>query len=316
MADKNIIAVVGATGAQGGGLVKAILNDPDKQFNVRAITRNANSDKAKKLAEMGAEVVEANIDDEESLVKAFDGAYGVFCVTFFWDHLSPEKEMDEAHKMANAAKKAGVKHVIWSTLEDTRKFIPLDDNRMPTIHDKYKVPHFDCKGEANKFFTELDLPVTFLQTSFYWENFIYFGMGPKKGEDGKLNLIIPMDDKKLPGIAADDIGKCALAIFKNSDEFIGKTISIAGEHLTGSQIAKKLSKATGKEINFLQVSPETYRAFGFPGADDVGNMFQFKRDFEEYYCGARNIEFTKKLNPSLQNFDEWLKKNKDLIPLD
>jgi len=316
MAEKKIIAVVGATGAQGGGLVKAILNDPDKQFDVRAITRNANSDKAKKLTEMGAEIVEANIDDEKSLVKAFDGAYGAFCVTFFWDHMSPEREIEEAERMAKAAKQADVKHVIWSTLEDTRNFIPLDDNRMPTIHDKYKVPHYDGKGEANKFFTGLELPVTFLQTSFYWENFIYFGMGPKKGEDGRLNLIIPMDDKKLPGIAAEDIGKCALAIFKNSKDYIGKTVSIAGEHLSGSQIAEKLSIATGKEINFLQVSPETYRGFGFPGADDVGNMFQFKRDFEENYCGARNIDFVKKLNPSLMNFDEWLKKYKNLIPLE
>jgi uncharacterized protein YbjT (DUF2867 family) len=316
MAEKKIIAVVGATGVQGGGLVKAILNAPDKQFTVRAITRNANSDKAKKLAEMGAEVVEADIDDEKSLVKAFDGAYGAFCVTFFWDHMSPEREIEEAERMAKAAKQTGVQHVIWSTLEDTRNWIPLNDNRMPTIHEKYKVPHFDAKGFANHLFTNLGLPVTFLQTSFYWENFIYFGLEPKKDANGKLALTIPMDNKKLPGIAAEDIGKCALGIFILGTESIGKTISIAGEHLTCSEIAEKMSAATGKEIYHNNVSPDIFRSFGFPGADDVGNMFQFKRDFEEYYCGIRDIDATKKLNPSLMNFDEWLKKYKDLIPLD
>src|SRR3972149_1887040 len=119
MAIKKVIAVLGATGAQGGGLVRAILNDKSSEFSVRALTRN-------------------------------------------------------------------VKHIIWSTLEDTRNWIPLDDKRMPTIHEKYKVPHFDSKGSSDKFFTELNLPVTFLLTSFYWENFIYFGMQPKRGPDGKL----------------------------------------------------------------------------------------------------------------------------------
>ncbi len=316
MAEKKIIAVVGATGGQGRGLVRAILNDPEKQFIARAITRNAGSDKAKELSILGAEVVEANIDDEESLLKAFKDTYGIFCVTFFWDHFSPEREYDEAERMAKTAKQTGAKHVIWSTLEDTRNWIPLNDNRMPTIHGKYKVPHFDAKGDANQLFTKLGLPATFLQTSFYWENLLYFGLGPKKDEDGKFMFTIPMDDKKLPGIAAEDIGKCAFGIFKRGEELIGKTVSIAGDHLTGKQMTEKMKAATGKEIYYNAVSPDTFRSFGFPGADDLGNMFQFKRDFEEYFCGVRDIDFAKKLNPSLLNFDDWLKKYKELIPLD
>src|SRR6204780_5635076 len=122
MSDKKIIAVVGATGAQGGGLVRAILADPTGQFAVRAITRDPSSDKAQELATLGAEVVSADIDDEASLERAFAGAYGAFCVTFFWAHFSPEQELKEAANMAAAAKAAGVEHVIWSTLEDTRRF--------------------------------------------------------------------------------------------------------------------------------------------------------------------------------------------------
>jgi uncharacterized protein YbjT (DUF2867 family) len=205
--------------------------------------------------------------------------------------------------------------VIWSTFEDTRKWVPLSDNRMPTLMGKYKVPHFDAKAEANQVFTDLGLPVTFLLTSFYWENFIYFGMGPKKGPDGKLAITLPMGDKKLPGIAAEDIGRCAYGIFKRGHEFIGKTVGIAGEHLTGAQMAAALTKALAQEVRYNDVPPKVYRSFGFAGAADLGNMFQFKRDFNEYFCGVRKLEVARALNPALQSFDAWLAQNKARIPL-
>jgi len=312
---KKVIAVVGATGAQGGGLVRAILEDKNGPFTARAITRNVNSDKAKALADAGAEVVIADLDDAKSLKKAFEGAHGVYCVTNFWEHFKPEKEVSQARNMAQAAKDAGVKHVIWSTLEDTRESIPLSDERMPTLMGKYKVPHFDGKGEANAIFTQLSVPTTFLLTSFYWDNFIHFGMGPKKGADGKLAITLPLGSKKLAGIAAEDIGKTAYAIFDDGDEMIGKTVGIAGGHLTGEQMAKSLSKALGQTVTYNAVSPAAYRAFGFPGADDLGNMFQFNSEFEQDCCDARNISETKSLNPELQTFDRWLGENKSRIPL-
>ncbi len=313
---KKIIAVVGATGAQGGGLVRAIQGDPDGGFIARALTRNVSSDKAKELAQQGAEVVTADVDDVESLKRAFEGAYGAYCVTFFWDHFSPEREMAQAKAMAEAARHAGLQHVIWSTLEDTRQWVPLSDDRMPTLMGKYKVPHFDAKGEANHFFTDLDLLTTFLLTSFYWENFLHFGMGPKKGPDGELAITLPMGEKKLPGIATEDIGKCAYGIFQRGQELIGKTVGIAGEHLTGAQMAASLGKAIGQQVRYHDVPPEVYRSFGFPGAEDLGNMFQFKRDFEADFCGARSPDFSRALNPQLQTFDEWLARNANRIPLE
>ena len=316
MAEKKIIAVLGATGAQGGGLAHAILKDRDAGFAVRALTRDPNSPKAQELARLGAEVVAADVDDEKSLQRAFTGAHGAFCVTFFWAHFSPEKEMAEVAAMAKAAKAAGVQHVIWSTLENTRKWVPLDDNRMPTLQGKYKVPHFDGKGEADHYFRDANVPTTFLLTSFYWDNFIYFGMGPKKGPDGKLAITLPMGDKKLPGIAAEDIGKCAYGVFKGGNDFIGKTIGIAGELLTGAQMAAAFTRALGREVVYNSVPPEVYRTFGFPGADDIGNMFQFKRDFEEYFCGVRDPKFSRSLNPELQTFDQWLAANKSRVPLE
>lgn len=310
---KKIIAVVGATGAQGGALVRAIVARGD--FAARAITRKPDSDKARALAQLGVEVVAADIDDPASVRKAFAGAHGAFCVTNFWEHFSAEKELAQAGNMAKAAKEAGVAHVIWSTFEDTRLRVPLSDARMPTLKEKYKVPHFDAKGEANQLFSAAGVPTTLLNTSFYWDNLISFGMGPKKRDDGKLGFVLPMADKKLPGIAAEDIGKCAYGVFAQGGALIGKSVGIAGEHLTGAQMAAALSKAIGQEVVYDYVPPEVYRTFGFPGADDLANMFQYKRDFENEYCAARSIEFSRSVNPELQSFAQWLERNGSRIAL-
>jgi len=316
MSSKKIIAITGATGAQGGGLARAILNDPHSEFSVRAITRDVNSDKAKELARLGAEVVHGDVDDLASLEKAFAGAYGAFCVTFFWHHFSAAQEIAHATNMAAAAKKANLKHVIWSSLEDTRKLLPTSDPRMPVLQEKYNVPHFDGKGEADEVFRKQGLPLTILLTAFYWDNFIYFGLGPKKGPDGKYAITFPMGDARLPGLAAEDIGKCAYGIFKKGSEYIGKTVGIAGGHLTGAQMADSFTRHLGTPVGYNAVDPDVYRSFGFPGADEMGNMFQYKRDFEEQYVAARDLTEARALNPGLLSFDSWLEQNKAKIPLD
>lgn len=310
MADKKIIAVMGATGAQGGGMVRAIL--ADGTFAVRAITRDANSDASKALAAAGAEVVSADLDDEASITSAFQGAYGAFCVTFFWAHFSTEKENQHVQTLANAAKAAGVEHVVWSTLEDMRQWVPITDDRMPTLQEKYTCPHYDAKGEMDHVFTDAGVPTTFMRTSFYWDNMYGFGMGPAKGEDGQYAITFPMGDKKIPGIAAEDIGACALGVFKDSS-YIGKTIGIVGENLTGGEMAEKLSSGMGIDVKYNAVPPDMYRSFGFPGAEDIGNMFQVWADFNDEYMGNRSVGTSRALNPGLMGFDQWLSKYKDKL---
>jgi len=313
MAEQKVIAVIGATGAQGGGLARAILADPDGGFTCRAITRKPDDEKAQALKQEGAEVVKADLDDVASLEKAFAGAHGAYCVTNFWEHFSAEKEKAQAKNMADAARKAGVKHIIWSTLEDTRKLMPPGDKRMPFLQEKYRVPHFDAKAEADAFFS--GLPVTYLVTSFYWDNLYTFGLGPKKTEDGTYNWVFPMGDKRLAGIAVEDIGKVAYAIFKAGPKYIGQTVGIAGEFLPLGQMAAMLSKVLGVQVNYIAVEPDAYRGFGFPGADELGNMFQVYRDFEKEVVGARSAALASQLNPSLLTFDEWLGKYKSKIPV-
>jgi uncharacterized protein YbjT (DUF2867 family) len=315
MADKKIIAVVGATGIQGGGLVRAIMGDISGGFAVRALTRDPDSEKAQELAKLGAEVVKADLDSGPSLKAAFDGAYGAFCVTFFFEHFVPERELVQAAAMAQAAKQTGLKHVVWSTYEDTRKLVPLEDERMPTLMEKYKVPQFDAKAEANRAFAQFGVPVTYMLTSFYWENLIYMGMGPRKGAGGKLELTLPMGDKRLAGIAAEDVGRCAYCIFKAGFDLLGKTVGVAGDHVTGAQMAIALAKELGQEVAYSPLTPEKFRKLGFPGAEEFGNMFQYMQEFESEFCAARNLDSARTLNPSLQTFGGWLAKNKDRIPL-
>jgi uncharacterized protein YbjT (DUF2867 family) len=312
---KKTIAVLGATGAQGGGLVRAILDDPSGGFAVRAIVRDPGSDKARALAAAGAEVVAGDVDDEASLRRGFAGAHGVYGVTFFWAHFSVEKELAEAAAMARAARDAGVAHFVWSTLEDTRTRIPLSDPRMPTLHGKYKVPHFDGKGEANALFAQAGVPTTYFHTSFYWDNLIHFGMGPRRGADGSLTFALPMGAKKLPGVAAEDIGRCAYGVFRRGGEFVGRSIGVAGEHLTGAEMAAALGAALGKPVGYYAMPFDDYRKLGFPGADDLGNMFQYKHDFETEFCGLRDLALSRALNPRLQTFAAWLAGNAGRIPI-
>jgi uncharacterized protein YbjT (DUF2867 family) len=315
--DHKIVAVVGATGAQGGGLARAILADRAGAFAVRAITRRPGSAPARALAARGAEIVTADLDRPETLKRAFDGAHAVFCVTNFWEHGSPEREFAQASAMAHAVACAGNEHVIWSTLEDTRRWVPLTSNQMPTLLGQYKVPHFDAKGAANAEFTRRRVPATFLLTSFYWDNFINFpGTGPRRESDGVIALTMPMGDKRLPTIAVEDIGRCAYGILRAGSTYIGRTIGIAGEHLTGSELASSLSNALGEPVRYADVTPEAFRCLDFSGADDLGSMFQFKRDFDEVFRAARSVELSRQLNPALQTFEGWLRDNASRIRID
>jgi uncharacterized protein YbjT (DUF2867 family) len=315
MPEQRTIAVVGATGAQGGGLVRAILNDPERRFAVRAITRDPSSAKARALAEAGAEVVAGDADVPASLEAAFAGAYGAYLVTNFWELMSPEREIAQVSAMAHATKAAGVEHVIWSTLEDTRKWLPLSDERLPTLQGKYNVPHFDAKGEADAIFEAEQVPVTYLKVAFYWENFIFFGQGPHTGQDGNLVLALPLGGGQLPGIAVDDVGKVAFGIFAKGTTMVGETVGIAGETLSGPQLAAAFEKHLGRPVAFYDMPFDDYRALGFPGADDMGNMYQWQAIMGEEFLGYRSAETARSLNPELLNFDAWLAANASRIPI-
>lgn len=309
MAHKKIIAVVGATGAQGGGLVRAMLADANGEFAPRAITRNPGSDAAKALAAQGVEVVAGDADDASTLDAAFAGAYGAFCVTNFWEHGDPARELRQASALARATRSAGVQHVVWSTLEDTRRDVPLDDPRLPTLHGHYKVPHFDVKGEADAVFASEGAPTSYLLAAFYWDNLVHFGMGPRKQDDGSLVFALPLGGQKLPGIASGDIGGAALGIFRRGVGAVGQRFGIAGETLSGEEMAARLADALGQPVTFQNIPFDVYRGLGFPGADDLGNMFEYQQLLGARFLTARDPQLTRDLNPATLDFAGWLRAN-------
>jgi uncharacterized protein YbjT (DUF2867 family) len=313
--EKKTIAVIGATGAQGGGLMRAILADRQGPFAARAITRKPESEAARALASLGAEVVAGDADDPESLERAFAGAHGAFCVTPFWEHFSPARELAQAANMARAAKRAGIEHAIWSTLEDSRRWFPLDDARLPTLQGKYKVPHFDAKGEADAIFAAEGPPTSYLLAAWYFDNLIHFGAGPRRGEDGKLTLVVPLGGTKLPGIAASDIGACALGIFRRGEEAVGERFGLAGDVLSGEELAAGLAEHLGEPVGFYDMPFDDYRGLGFPGADDLGNMFQFQSILGEEFLSTRSVALARELYPGILGFDAWLARHAREIPL-
>ena len=264
MSTTKIIAVIGATGAQGGSLARAALADTSGEWVVRAITRKPDGESARELAEAGAEVVRADLDDVESLKEAFDGAHGAFCVTNFWEHFSGAKEIEQAQNLAEAARAAGIRHVVWSTLEDTRDYLPTGDTRMPRLQGEYAVPHFDAKAEADAHFE--GLPTTYLRASFFWDNLYAFGLGPTKGDEGSYGVTFPMGDSPMAGIAAEDVGKVAFGVFTAGERFIDETVGIASEFLTIREMVDGLEAVLPiGPIAYNDPEPDVYRTFVSPG---------------------------------------------------
>jgi uncharacterized protein YbjT (DUF2867 family) len=317
MTEKKIVAVLGATGSQGGGMARALLDDGT--FAVRALTRDPSSPKGVALADAGAEVVAADLEDESSLNSAFAGVHGAFVVTNYWAPLTPEqeaqrsraeRELDQAKAAARALERAGVSHVVWSTLEDTRGRF-ADDTSIPDV-EGYKVPHFDAKAEADAFFA--GLPTTYLRTTLFYEN-LATSFSPARGDDGALTLGVPIADQPLAGIAVEDIGRTALGVFRNGDAFIGRTVSIAGDILTGDGYAEALTAALGEPVQYRPLTFDQFRAQGFPSAVEMGNMFQYYAEDAAAFTGARDLSRVRELNPQLQSFPDWLARHRDEIPV-
>lgn len=290
---RPVIAVVGATGAQGGGLVRALLRDPAQRFAVRALTRQPGARAARALAQAGAEVVAADLDRPGTLRDALAGAHGLFGITDFWEHFSPERELRQAAQLAHAAAQAEVRHVVWSTQEDTRG----------GRQGGWRVPQMDAKGQADAFFQAL--PTTYVLPSFYWDNLIQLGLHPRREPEGRLRWRLPIGAARLCGIAAEDIGACVAALFQQGQACIGRRVGLAAEQLTGEQMAQALSLALGEPVVHDPEPPEAFGRQPFPGAREMASSFAHQQADEARYCAARRPDVARALHPGLQDFAGW-----------
>ncbi len=309
---KKVIAVMGATGLQGGAVVEALLKFSD-QFDIRAITRTPDSEKAKALAAKGIEVVKADADDEDTMTRAFSDAYGAFLVTNFWSDMNMQHEIDQTKILQKAVIAADVKHVVLSTLEDTRPIIQeaADVDTWPVIDEKLQsyVPHYDGKGQASKEFFASSAPTTLLYTSFYYDNFINFGMGPTKhSEDQPLAITFPTGYKPLSMNSLQDIGESVSAIFQDPS-LINTRQGVASSLHSGEEIADAFSKILGVPVVFNAVDTTTYASFGFPGAAELANMFRFQATYGFIY---REVEGSEKLlGRKTMSLVDYIEKNKE-----
>ncbi|PVF95731.1 NAD(P)-binding protein [Serendipita vermifera] len=278
MSNKPVIAVFLATGKTGGGAIDAIL--ADGTFAARAVTRNPNSDAAKALAAKGAEVVQGDLADPASLEKAVQGAYGVLGATDFWTAFFEEE--NQGKSLVDAAKKAGVKHFVWVTLDHSG------------------VPHFDTKARVDDYLKDSGVPRTSLYTSFFVENIgSPFLFTIKRDENSNVLIDIPFkSDGPIPIISALDIGKWALVAFKNPDEWIGKDLKVVTEWKTTREIAKIIEEELGEKVVLKEVDEAQWKKnrTELPNFEEVWLNLQYFHDIYPEGNG-RDLELSNKLVP-------------------
>ncbi|NXF35185.1 NMRL1 protein, partial [Nyctibius bracteatus] len=281
------------TGAQGGCVARALLEDGT--FKVRAVTRSPRKKEAEELRQSGAEVVKADQDDEASLELALAGAYGAFVVTNFWEHCNKEKEIAQGKRLADLSKRLGLRHVVYSGLENVKK---LTGGRLEVLH-------FDGKGEVEEYFQEAGVPITAVRLPFYFENFLSTFKPQKVPQRDTFVLELPMGDTPMDGMAVEDIGPVVLSLLKSPEQYIGQVIGLSTGKLTEAEYAAVFSQQTGKTVEASKISPEEYEKRGTPGAKEMAAMFRFyalKPD--------RNVGLTMKLNPKARTFPQWVADNK------
>lgn len=291
--NQQTILVTGATGGQGGSVTRALLKE--NKFRVRILTRNAESQRAKVLKRAGAEVVVGDMDDVESLKRAMKDVYGVFGVTNFWEHFA--KEVQHGINLMDAAKESGIQHLVMHTLPD---YYRLSKGR-------YSVPHYDIKASFEEYSRGLGLPATFVHVGFYYENFLSF-FPLQKGEDGNFYFGFPQGNTKLAATSVEDVGGVVASVFNNPAEYIGQTVGVAGDDLTGDEYALIMSNVLKKHVYYNHIPRDVYASYGFPGAEELANMFEVQRLF----IPERNewLKQSYQLNLGMQRFENWVAKNK------
>lgn len=292
-AARPVVLVTGATGAQGGSVARHLLRRG--RFAVRALTRKPDSPAARALREQGAEVVRGDLEDVESLRAAMAGCYGVFGVTSFWEHFAGEYQ--HGINLVDAVSDSGIGHFVFSTLPGVSD---LTAGELP-------VPHFDLKARMEAYARSLSLPATFVHMAFYFENFLGF-IPLRRQEDGSYRFGFPQGDTRLAGVSVADVGGVIAPIFERRGEFLGRNIYIVGDDIPAAEYAAIMSSATGRTISYEHVPRDVFAAQGFPGAEDLANMFEFYRT--RVPNRQADLVRSRELYPDIQDFAQWMSRNR------
>ncbi|KAK9235090.1 NmrA-domain-containing protein [Lipomyces kononenkoae] len=309
MAASKIITVFGATGAQGGAVARIFLQDPKlkSQWTVRAVTRDTTKEPARKLASQGAEVISANLNDKSSLVKAMTGATAVYGVTNYWDTMDKQGEFQQGKNLVDAAKEAGIDHLIWSSLLNVTK---LSNGKLPNVY------HFDSKAEVEEYARENSIPATFFLAGFYMSN-IPGGIFRPSPSNNAWTFGLPVPETApLPLFDTADTGKFVKAIVLRRDELLGKRVLGATAYLTGKEVVEAFKNTfpeAGKTASYFNMPQDMYLAIlkkaglpDFAATELLENMLLL--DQFGYYGGAKLDESHAILEDKLTTWDEYIKK--------
>ena len=276
---EKTILVTGATGKQGGAVARHLTTSG---WHVRILTRDPNKPEAKRCREMGMEVMKANLDDKNSLLKAADGVYGIYSVQSLEQGV--EVEARQGKMLADVAKNRGIRHFVYSSVGSANR--------------NTKIPHFESKWQIEQHISSLNIPVTIFRPVWFMENFL---MPQFHDSILKGTLSMPLKpNKTLQMIAVDNIGGFVARAFENPDEFIGQAIDIAGDELTIPQVARKLSDVSGHDVKFVEMPMNEMRK----ASEDWAIMFQWFND-----VGYKSdISKLRQMLPDLMDFETWLQK--------
>jgi len=293
----KVIVVVGATGQQGNSVVKAMKDD--KNFIIKAATRNTQSKEAKQLAAEGVQVIQLDMFDPASCNEALKGAYGVFLVTpVNFKPGETELEIQQGKNVVDAAKANGIQHLVFSGLRSAKEVAGLEG-----------CSHFENKKVIFDHIVKLGVPYSVVSYAAYYENlFSYFP--PQKNANGEYVLGFPMLSTPFDLICVSDAGEVTHQVFLRPDEFMGQWIYLASDSATVEEYANILTKKfPGKKFVASNITPEQFAQFPFPGAKDLAVMFQF------YLTGKcpYHVEETRKLHPKILTFEQWVEKNRDAL---
>lgn len=293
MAERRTILVVGATGAQGGSVARHLLERGE--VAVRCLTRNPDSQKAHALQRAGAEVVKGDLEDPARLRAALDGCDAAFGVTNFWEHF--EREYPLGKNLIDAVSASGIAHFVFSSLPPAKKI----------SNGELEVPHFDIKARLEEYARSLGLPATFVHMAFYFENF--FASPPQRRDDGSFLFGFPQGDTPLAGVAVEDVGGVVSALFERPRDYIGRTVGIVGDDRPPREYAEIMTRVLGRTVVYSHVPREVYASLGFPGAEELANMFEFYRRFVP--SRRADLEESRALHPQIRQFEPWLIANRE-----
>ncbi|KAL8575973.1 hypothetical protein ACOMHN_051991 [Nucella lapillus] len=293
--DPMPVVVFGATGLLGGTVAKALLRD--RRFEVKAVTRTPTIDTARKLAEEGAIIVTADMNDPHSVKRALEGAHAVFLTTHYWEHMNKEKEITQGKNCVDAAVAVGVAHLVFYGSENPQDTAQLECG------------YLQAKAEIENYVKNTTLPYTALRVPFYFENFLTL-FRPHLVKPGVYAVALPMEDHPLDLMSVKDVARCVVSVLLSPKVHLCRVLPLASEKLSVQQITDSFNRHfSDRKFICPKIRVKDYEQFNFEGAEDIAAMFRFYQSRQEEH----DVKATRRVQGSLCSFDQWVSSNKEQL---